>query len=111
MPERVITAIGLTAGTSSGGIDVALERALRQVATFLGVDRGSLDIAGHPVRRISWALPGLEEPPRIMDGDQLPWAAERLGRGEIVRFSRREELPPAAAIDPPEDFAVFLPFC
>ena len=85
----------------AGEIDVALERALQQVVTFLDVDRGNLDenADGGPGVRLSWARPGLEEPPRIAAGDQFPWAAERLRRGDVVRFSRLDELPEAAAID------------
>jgi C4-dicarboxylate-specific signal transduction histidine kinase len=68
---------------------------------FLGVDRGSLDVyaGSEPGIRISWALPGLEEPPQVMDADQFPWAATRLRRGDIVRFSRIDRLPKAAALD------------
>jgi signal transduction histidine kinase len=82
-------------------IDTALERALQQVAAFLGADRGNLDeyVAGGLGVRIGWALPGLEEPPRVMEADQFPWSAEKLRRGEVVRFSRKEELPKEAAID------------
>ncbi len=82
-------------------IDAALELALQQVGTFLGVDRGNLDehVGGEPGTRISWAMRGLEEPPRVTDADQFPWTAERLARGELVRFSRVDELPKEAAID------------
>jgi len=86
----------------AGEIDVALGRALQQVVTFLDVDRGNLDEnaeGGPGAVRLSWARPGLEEPPRIGAGDQFPWAAERLRRGDVVRFSRLDELPEAAAID------------
>src|ERR1043166_2858856 len=49
-------------------IDAALERGLRQVGTFLGVDRGSVDeyVEGRPSARIAWALPGVEESPGVM---------------------------------------------
>jgi signal transduction histidine kinase len=82
-------------------IDGALELALQQVGTFLGVDRANLDefaAAGTGIR-ISWTVPGLEEPPRVIDADQFPWTAARLARGELVRFSRLDELPTEAAID------------
>jgi signal transduction histidine kinase len=85
----------------AGGIDAALARALQQVAMFLGVDRGSLDVypGGEPGIRVSWARPGLEKPPRVMDADQFPWAAKRLWSGDIVRFARTDELPEDAALD------------
>jgi signal transduction histidine kinase len=81
--------------------DVAIERALQQVVTFLGVDRGGLDehAEGRPRLHLSWARPGLEEPPPVTAADQFPWVSERLRGGEVVRFSRLEELPAAATID------------
>jgi len=80
---------------------VAIERALRQVVTFLGVDRGGLDehAEGRPRLHLSWARPGLEEPPPVTAADQFPWVSRRLREGEVVRFSRLAELPEAAAID------------
>jgi signal transduction histidine kinase len=82
-------------------IDAALERALQQVGTFLGVDRGNVDeyVAGGPGARIAWALPGLAEPPRVGDAEQFPWATEKLRRGEVVRFASKDELPEEAVID------------
>ena len=79
----------------------AIERALEQVVTFLGVDRGGLDerAEGRPRLRLSWARPGLEEPPQVTAADQFPWVSGRLQEGEVVRFSRLAELPEAAAID------------
>ena len=78
---------------------VAIERALQQVVTFLGVDRGGLDehAEGRPRLRLSWARPGLEE--QVTAADLFPWVSGRLREGEIVRFSRLAELPKAAAID------------
>jgi hypothetical protein len=54
--------------------NVAIERALQQVVTFLGVDRGGLDehAEGRPRLRLSWARPGLEGPPPDTDAGQLP---------------------------------------
>jgi signal transduction histidine kinase len=82
-------------------IDAALELALQQVGTFLGVDRANLDeyLGGDLGIQISWAMRGLEEPLRGTDADQFPWTAERLARGELVRFSRLDELPQEAATD------------
>jgi formate hydrogenlyase transcriptional activator len=81
--------------------NVAIERALQQVVTFLGVDRGGLDehAEGRPGLRLSWARPGLENPPPVTAADQFPWVSGRLRDGEVVRFARLEELPEAAMID------------
>jgi len=85
----------------AGAIDAALERALQQVVTFLGVDRGTVDVYDEGGRgvRISWALSGLRDSPHVMDADQFPLTAEQLGRGNIVRFARIDELPEEATID------------
>jgi C4-dicarboxylate-specific signal transduction histidine kinase len=86
---------------SARDIDAALERGLRQLVEFLGVDRGHLDayVGGTPGIRFSWAPPGMEESPRVLDAGQFPWTTERLGRGEVVHFSRVDELPEEAATD------------
>src|SRR4029450_4169113 len=54
-----------------GEIAGGLGRALQRVGTFLDVDRGDLDenADGGLGVRLSWARPGLEEPPRIGAGD------------------------------------------
>jgi len=82
-------------------IDAALASGLQQVALFLGVDRAHLEeyVGGEPTVRLTWALPGLDEPPSVMDVDQFPWSSDTLRSGRAVRFSRIEELPEAAAID------------
>jgi len=85
----------------AGEIDAALASGLQQVALFLGVDRASLEeyVGSEPTVRLMWALPGLEEPPIVLDPSQFPWSAETLRRGKAVRFSRIDELPAEAAID------------
>jgi signal transduction histidine kinase len=82
-------------------IDAALAGGLQQVGTFLGVDRASLEeyVAGEPTVRLTWTLPGLDEPPSIIHTDKFPWSAETLRNGKAVRFSRLDELPAEAAID------------
>jgi signal transduction histidine kinase len=82
-------------------IDAALTGGLRQVATFLGVDRANLEeyAGGDPAVRLTWVAPDLEEPPSVLHTDHFPWSAETLRGGKAVRFSRIEELPVEAAID------------
>jgi len=86
---------------AAADLDPAIERGLGQIVTFLGVDRGNLDasVDGGPGARISSGPPGLEDLPRVMDGDQFPWTTEQLRRGVVVRFTRTDELPAPAAID------------
>lgn len=80
-------------------IDAALEAGVRAVAAFLAADRASLEEYLGGGRRISWAAPGLEEPPRVTQADRFPWAAERLRNGQVVRFASIRELPAEAALD------------
>jgi len=85
-----------------GELDAAIERGLRQIMTFLGVDRGNVDayVEGGPGVRIAATRPDLEPLPRVMDrGETFPWASGRLRRGAMVRFDRVAELPEEAAID------------
>jgi signal transduction histidine kinase len=82
-------------------LDKALEHGLGQVVVFLGADRGALDEHRNGESRgpISWVAPGIEELPEIMEAGEFPWTASRLRDDDIVRFSRTDELPDAAATD------------
>ena len=95
---------GLSAGLihiSAADTEVVIKRALQHVVKFLGVDRGGLDehVDGSPGLRLTWARPGLREPPPATPDDQFPWVWARLREGEVVRFSRLADLPEAAAVD------------
>jgi signal transduction histidine kinase len=85
----------------ASGLDKALEQALGEIVTFLGADRGALDEhrGGERGALISWAAPGIEALPWIMEAGQFPWTASRLRDNAIVRFSRTDELPQEAATD------------
>jgi signal transduction histidine kinase len=85
----------------ASGLDDALEQGLAQVVTFLGADRGALDEhgGGEPRARISWAAPGIQALPWIMEAGEFSWTAARVRDDAIVRFSRTDELPAAAAGD------------
>ena len=85
---------------TAAGLDKALAHGLGQVVAFLGADRGVLDehAEGEP-RRISYASPGIEALPPIMETRHFPWTAARVMDNHIVRFSRRDELPDAAEVD------------
>jgi signal transduction histidine kinase len=81
-------------------VEPAIARALERIIAFLAIERGGLHLyEGDRLSRriVSWA--GSGPPPRFVEYSGYPWAIERLMRGEIVRFSRLDELPAEAAID------------
>jgi signal transduction histidine kinase len=85
----------------AGGLDAALESGLRQMVSFLGMDRGNLDeyIEGRPGVRVAWAEPGIATLPSILAAGQFPWTAEMLRNGRVVRLPRTGALPEEAAAD------------
>jgi signal transduction histidine kinase len=85
----------------AGGIDAALETALRRMIDVLGMDRGNLDeyMDDAPGIRVSCARPGIVELPSILAAEHFPWTVDTLRRGGVVRFCRSTELPEQASID------------
>lgn len=89
---------------SAAVVDRQIEQALGRIVAFLDVDRGSLAEFSPDGRtaRIThgWAAEGAERAPSALALGELPWVVARLSAGELVRFSRREDLPdPDAAVD------------
>jgi signal transduction histidine kinase len=89
---------------SAADVDREIQRALRRIADFLEVDWGSLAEYSHDRRtaRIthSWVAEGVDRQPSALGVEELPWVVSRLQRGEVVRFSRVDELPEGpAAVD------------
>jgi signal transduction histidine kinase len=85
-------------------VDQQIRRGLRQIADFFEVDRGSLTEFSQDRRTArvthSWVAEGVEPAPPAIGLDELPWVVAKLRDGEVVRFSRVEELPAAeAAVD------------
>src|SRR6185295_7325387 len=85
----------------AGGMDAALQSALRRMIDVLGMDRGNLDeyLDDAPGIRVSCARPGIVELPSILAAGQFPWTVDTLRGGGVVRFCRSTELPEPAAID------------
>jgi signal transduction histidine kinase len=81
--------------------DVEIEKALQQVVEFLRIDRARLNdfVPDQPPLCISWAAAEIEPQLRIAEPEQFPWTASQLERGQIVRFSRLDELPVEAVVD------------
>jgi hypothetical protein len=67
----------------AGGLDAALESALRQMIAFLGMDRGNLDeyVEGVPGMRLSCAGPGFMKLPSILAVEQFPIARATSASG------------------------------
>ena len=89
---------------SAADVDREIERALRHIADFLGVDWGSFAEYSTDERtaRIThaWVAEGVDRQPSSLGFEELPWILGRLQRGEVVRFSRLDELPDGpAAVD------------
>lgn len=78
-------------------VDREIERALRRITDFFRADRGSLAEFSHDNRtaRIthSWAAEGALPAPSTVSLAEIPWVVARLQVGEVVRFSRIQELP------------------
>jgi signal transduction histidine kinase len=89
---------------SAADVDREIQRALRRIADFLGVDWGSLAEYSHERRTVrithSWVAEGVDRQPSALGFEELPWVVSLLQRGEVVRFSRIDELPEGpAAVD------------
>lgn len=85
-------------------IDAQIEHSLRTLGQFLEVDRSSLAEFSEDRRdmvvRYSYVAEGIEPfPPVIVDG-VLPWYAEQIRQGAVVRFAHLPDgLPPEAAAE------------
>jgi hypothetical protein len=71
----------------------------RHFSRSRGSHRSGLSTTSFPASCIAWAAAGIEPPLRISEPDQFPWTASQLERGQVVRFSRLDELPVEAAVD------------
>jgi len=82
-------------------VDREIQQALGRIVDFFKADRGSLAEFSHDsgMARIthSWVAEGSAPAPSAVSLAETPWVVARLQGGEVVRFSRLEELPEAAA--------------
>jgi signal transduction histidine kinase len=89
---------------SPADVDREIQRALRRIADLLGVDWGNLTEYSDDSRTArvthSWVADGAGPQPPAIGFEEIPWVVTRLRRGELVRFSKIEELPESeAAVD------------
>jgi signal transduction histidine kinase len=84
-------------------VDREIERALGRIVDFFVADWGRLAEFSHDRRmaRIthSWVAKGAVPASSTVSLAEIPWVVARLQGGEVVRFSRIEELPAEAAVD------------
>jgi signal transduction histidine kinase len=83
-------------------IEAESERSLAAVGEFLGVDRATLVAMSEKtglLRVRGWSRPGIDPGPAVVSLLRFPWTTASLRRGELVKFSRLEEIPPEAALD------------
>jgi C4-dicarboxylate-specific signal transduction histidine kinase len=93
--EQLLSSISTTFSAVSG-VDFAREvqDALRRIAQVLAVDRGALfEFSRDGAVGQLWAI----DPE--MGAEEFPWVASRVRRGEVVAWSRIEELPAEAGVD------------
>jgi signal transduction histidine kinase/ABC-type uncharacterized transport system substrate-binding protein len=87
----------------SGEVNKRIERDLRRIAEQLGLDDATLtelSVQNGLVNVIhAWSADGVPSVRGAIDMRELPWILSRVRNGEIVRFSRLDQLPEEAARD------------
>ena len=102
--ERLLTDLSATfVNVAADQVDAQIEQALRRLVDFFGVERSSFGQVSRDNKAIlvthSFVAPGYPAfPPMILD-DDLPWYAEQVRRGELIRFERLPEDVPAEAVN------------
>ena len=102
--ERLLTDLSATfVNVAADLVDAQIEQALERLVDFLGIERSSFGQISEDDKAIlvthSFVAPGYPPlPPLILDED-LPWYAEQVRRGELMRFDRLPEDVPAEAVN------------
>src|SRR4051794_15583392 len=102
--ERLLTDLSATfVNVAADLVDAQIEHALERLVDFLGIERSSFGQISEDDKAIlvthSYVAPGYPPlPPFILDVD-LPWYAEQVRRGELIRFDRLPEDAPAEAVN------------
>jgi PAS domain S-box-containing protein len=85
-------------------VDAQIEQTQRRLVDFLGIDRCSFGEFSDETEELhathSYVLPGWPPFPRILVREVLPWFAEKVRQGEVLRLERLpDDLPPEAALE------------
>ena len=88
---------------SATEVDREIRRSLRRIADFFKADWGGLAELSHDTRVVrithAWVTEGAAPRPATVSLAEIPWVMARQQGGEVVRFSRVDELPADAAVD------------
>jgi signal transduction histidine kinase len=100
--ERLLTDLSATfVNAPAAAVDAQIEDALRQLTEFLGVERSNLGQLSGDKRIIhvthSYVEPGFPPFPRMILDEHMPWYAEQVRRGEVMRFAHLPEDVPSEA--------------
>jgi signal transduction histidine kinase len=102
--ETLVSGLSATFAKLRGAdVDRGIEDSLRRVGEHLGVDRATITQRVRGSDAIEsihvWRRPGGPTAPLPMRRADLPWTAERIRSGQLLRFSRLGDLPAEAAVD------------
>ncbi|MCP4397903.1 MAG: PAS domain S-box protein [bacterium] len=83
--------------------DSKIEHGMQQIVEFFGADRGTLVEFSEDRKQVltthAWAVQGIKPPSLGTLKVEVPWTVGKLRKGEIVMFSRLDELPGEAGRD------------
>ena len=86
-----------------GELDQHIENKLQYIAEFLEVDQSTLFRVSEDKTSLcathSWTVPGYVPARGLVELRQLPWATEKMFRGEVFQFSQVSGLPHEATRD------------
>ena len=101
--EEILAALnGRFVGLTANDVPAETVRSLGEVGEFLGVDRAILvapDERSGVFRVRGWSRPGVKPGPAAISISQFPWTVQQMRCGQMVCFSRLDDLPPEAAAD------------
>lgn len=102
--ERLLTDLSATfVNVAADLVDAQIEQALERLVDFLRIERSSFGQISEDNKAIlvthSFVAPGYPPLPTLILDEDLPWHAEQVRRGELMRFDRLPEDVPAEAVE------------
>ncbi|MDG3002550.1 GAF domain-containing sensor histidine kinase [Paludisphaera mucosa] len=101
--ERLLTDLSATfVNVAADLVDAQIEQALERLVDFLGVERSSFAQISEEGEAIlithSFVLPGYPPLPPLIPEKDLPWYADKVRSGEVMRYDRLPDDAPAEAV-------------